>query len=84
MAAAYQAAALEPKNAFTQLVLGHVFEARGQLDTARSAYGEATTLDPTWPAPRIAALGLQLRQGDATGALAALRALPRSCDSRGG
>jgi len=76
MAAAYQAAALEPKNAFTQLVLGHVFEARGQLDTARSAYGEATTLDPTWPASRIASLGVQLRQGDAIGALAGLRALP--------
>ena len=76
MAAAYQAAALEPKNPFTQLVLGRVFDRRGQLDTAKSAYGEATTLDPTWPAPRIASLGLQLRQGDATGALAALRALP--------
>ena len=78
MAAAYQAAALEPKNPFPQLVLGHVFEARGQLDTAKSAYGEATTLDPTWPAPRIAALGVQLRQGDATGALAGLRALPEA------
>ncbi len=78
MAAAYQAAALEPKNPFPQLVLGYVFEARGQLDTAKTAHVEASTLDPTWPAPRIAALGVQLRQGDATGALAGLRALPES------
>ena len=76
MAAAYQAASLEAKNPFPQLVLGQVFEARGQLDTAKSAYAEATTLDASWPAPRIAALGVQLRKGDAAGALAALRALP--------
>jgi tetratricopeptide (TPR) repeat protein len=76
MAAAYQAAALEPKNPLPQLVLGHVFEARGQLETARSAHAEATTLDPTWPAPRLASLGLQLKHGDAAGALAGLRALP--------
>jgi tetratricopeptide (TPR) repeat protein len=76
MAAAHQAAALEAKNPFPQLVLGRVFEARGQLDPARSAYGEAATLDPTWPAPRIASLALQLGQGDAPGALAGLQALP--------
>jgi tetratricopeptide (TPR) repeat protein len=76
MAAAYQAAALEPKSPFPQLVLGRVFEARGQADTATSAYGEATTLDPTWPAPRVASLAAQLRRGDAAGALAGLRALP--------
>jgi tetratricopeptide (TPR) repeat protein len=78
MAAAYQATAMEAKSPFAQLVLGRVFEARGQLDTARTAHVEATTLDPTWPAPRIAALGVQLRQGDAAGALAGLRALPEA------
>jgi tetratricopeptide (TPR) repeat protein len=75
-AAAYQAAALEPKNAFVKLTAGRVFESRGQLDQAGAAYGEAAELDPTWPAPRVASLAVQLKHGDAKGALAGLRALP--------
>jgi len=74
--AAQQASFLEPKNPLPKLALGRVFEARGQLEQARTAYGEAAALDPSWPAPRIAVLGVRLRLGDADGALAALRALP--------
>ena len=74
--AAQQATFLEPKNPLPKLLLGRVFESRGQLEQARTAYGEAAALDPSWPAPRIAVLGVRLRQGDADGALAALRALP--------
>lgn len=81
--AAYQAASLEPKNPVTQLVLGRVFESRGQADTAGAAYLEAATLDSTWPTPRLASLGVQLKQGDAKGALAGLRALPEELRSSG-
>jgi tetratricopeptide (TPR) repeat protein len=76
VAVAQQAAFLEPTNPLPKLALGRVFEGRGQLEQARAAYGEAAALDSSWPAPRIAVLGVRLRQGDADGALAALRALP--------
>ena len=76
MAAVQQASLLEPKNALVTLDLGHVFEIRGQLDQAALAYGRAAELDPSWSAPRVAALALRLRQGDAQGALAGMRALP--------
>ena len=59
-----------------KLVLGRVFESRGQLDQANAAYTEAAGLDTTWPAPRVAMLGLQFRTGDVDGALAGVRALP--------
>ena len=64
-------------------MLGRVFESRGQLDQARTAYGEAAALDPTWPSPRIGVLGVRLRQGDADGVLAALRALPEEFRTTG-
>jgi Flp pilus assembly protein TadD len=73
---AQQASFLEPKNPLPKLALGQVFESRGQLEQARAAFGDAAALDPSWPAPRIAAQGVRLLQGDADGALAALRALP--------
>ena len=76
IAAVQQAAFLEPKNALVKLALGRVFESRGQLGEAAAAYGEAAELDPSWSAPRVAALGVRLRKGDAQGALAGLRALP--------
>jgi Flp pilus assembly protein TadD len=81
--AAQQASFLEPKNPLPKLALGRVFESRGQLDQARTAYGEAAALDPTWPAPRIGVLGVRLRQGDTDGALAALRALPEEFRTTG-
>ena len=55
----------------------------GQLDQARTAYGEAAALDPTWPSPRIGVLGVRLRQGDADGVLASLRALPEEFRTTG-
>ena len=81
--AAQQASFQEPQNPLPKLALGRVFESRGQLDQAREAYGEAAALDPSWPAPRIAVLGVRLRQGDADGALTALRALPEELRTTG-
>ena len=83
MAAVQQASLLEPKNALVTLQLGRVFESRGQLDDAATAYGRAAELDPSWPAPRVAALGLRLRKGDAAGALTGLRALPEDLRKSG-
>ena len=76
MAAVQQGAFLEPKSAFVKRVVGVVFESRGQLDQAASTYEAAAALDPTWAAPRVAALGVQYRKGDVEGTLKALRALP--------
>ena len=76
VSAAQQASFLEPKNPLVKLTLGRVFESRGQLDQANAAYTEAAGLDTTWPAPRVAMLGLQFRTGDVDGALAGVRALP--------
>ena len=83
VAAAQQACFLEPKNPLPKLVLGRIFESRGQLDPARGAYDEAAALDPTWPSPRIGVLGVRLRQGDADGVLASLRALPEEFRATG-
>jgi superkiller protein 3 len=83
VAAAYQATSLEPKNPLAPLALGRVFESRGQLDQAAAAYAKAVELDPSWSAPRVAALGVQLKQGDAKGALAGLRALPMELRTSG-
>lgn len=83
MAAVQQASLLEPKNAVVTLDLGHVFEIRGQRDQAALAYGHAAELDPSWPAPRVAALALRLRQGDVAGALAGVRALPEDLRKSG-
>jgi len=76
ISAVQQASFLEPKSALAKLEVGRVFESRGQFPQAGTAYDEAAGLDPTWGAPRIGALRVQLREGDASGALARLRALP--------
>jgi tetratricopeptide (TPR) repeat protein len=76
VSAAQQASFLEPKNPLVKLLLGRVFESRGQLDQANATYTEAAGLDTTWPAPRVAMLALQFRKGDVDGALAGVRALP--------
>jgi tetratricopeptide (TPR) repeat protein len=83
VSAVQQASFLEPKGAFAKLAVGRVFESRGQLPQAANAYEEAAGLDPTWGAPRIGALRVQLRQGDASGALAGLRALPGELKASG-
>ena len=83
IAAAQQACFLEPRNPLPKLLLGRVFESRGQPDQARTAYGEAAALDPTWPSPRIGVLSVRLRQGDADGVLASLRALPEEFRTTG-
>ena len=74
---------LEPKSALVKLQAGRVFESRGQLDQAAIAYDEAAALDSTWPAPRLASLAVQMKQGDAAGALAGLRALPEELRATG-
>lgn len=83
VAAVQQAAFLEPKNPLVKLAVGRVFEGRDQPDQAEAAYAQAVALDPTWAAPRIAALALQLRRGDASGSLAGLRALPDEMQATG-
>lgn len=82
-AAAYQAASLEPKSALVQVELGRTYASRGQTDEARAAYLKAAELDPTWPLPRVAALGLELDRGDAKAALSGLRALPEPMQAAG-
>ncbi len=83
LVAAQQATFLEPKNPLPRHVLGRVFDRRGQLDPAREAYAEAAAADPSWPAPRVAVLDVRRRQGDAEGALAALRMLPEEFRTTG-
>jgi tetratricopeptide (TPR) repeat protein len=76
VSAAQQASFMEPRSALAKLAVGRVFESRSQLPQAATAYDQAAGLDPTWGAPRIGALRVQFREGDASGALALLRALP--------
>jgi len=76
IAAVQQASFLEPKSPLVKLTLGRVFESRGQLQEAARAYAEAAGLDPSWATPSVAAMDLLLRQGDATGSLGGVRALP--------
>ncbi len=83
IAAVQQASFLEPDNARVKLMVGRVFESRGQLDKAAAAYGEAVRLDPSWPAPRLAALDVRWRESDTEGSLAAWRALPESAQASG-
>jgi len=84
MAAVQQGVILEPKNALVKLTLGHVFESRGQLTEAASSYAQAGALDPSWPAPPVAALALLLRQGDSAAASAGFEALSAEAKSSGG
>jgi tetratricopeptide (TPR) repeat protein len=83
VAAVQQGVFLEPKNPAVKLTLGRVFESRGQLAEAASTYAEAGGLDPSWPAPSVAALGLMLRQGDATAATAGFNALSDEAKASG-
>jgi tetratricopeptide (TPR) repeat protein len=83
VAAVQQGAFLEPKNPVVKLTLARVFESRGQLAEAASTYAEAGGLDPSWPAPSVAALGLMLRQGDATAATAGFNALSDEAKASG-
>jgi tetratricopeptide (TPR) repeat protein len=75
-AAVQQATFLEPDNPLVKLEVGRVFESRAQLEQAAAAYEQAAALDPTWAAPRVAVLSLQLQQGDADATLSGLRSLP--------
>jgi cellulose synthase operon protein C len=84
VAAAYQAVSLEPKSALAKLTLGRALESGGQLDQAAATYAEATQLDPSWAAPRVGALGVQLARGNVAGALAGVRALPAEQAASGG
>jgi tetratricopeptide (TPR) repeat protein len=83
VAALQQAVASEPKSTLVKLWLGRVFESRGDLSHAASAYDEAADHDRLWPAPRLAALDVKRRQGDVDGTLATLRALPEEFRTAG-
>ncbi len=83
VAAVQQAGFLEPKNPPVRFEVGRVFESREQLEQAAAAYEQAANLDPTWAAPRVAALALRFRSGDAGAALGGLRALPDEMKSSG-
>jgi tetratricopeptide (TPR) repeat protein len=84
ISALQQAAFLEPKDALVKLEVGRVFESREQPEQAAAAYEEATGLDPTWAAPRVALLALRFRAGDADAALQGLRVLPDDMKATGG
>ena len=83
VAAVQQGSFLEPKNPLVAFTVGRVFESRGQLAEASRAYADAAGLDPSWAGPPVAALALLFRQGDATAALAGLRALPDDVQASG-
>jgi tetratricopeptide (TPR) repeat protein len=83
VAAVQQGVFLEPKNPVVKFTLGRVFESRGQLAEAAATYAEAGGLDPSWPAPPVAALALLLRQGDATAATAGFNALSEEAKASG-
>jgi tetratricopeptide (TPR) repeat protein len=83
VAAVQQGVFLEPKNPVVKFTLGRVFESRSQLAEAAATYAEAGGLDPSWPAPSVAALALLLRQGDATAATAGFNALPDEAKASG-
>jgi tetratricopeptide (TPR) repeat protein len=83
-AAVQQATFLEPKNPLVKMEVGRVFESREQPEEAAAAYEQAAGLDPTWAAPRVALLALQLEGGDTDGTLAGLRALPDEMRATGG
>jgi protein O-GlcNAc transferase len=83
ISAVQQAAFLEPKSALVKLEVGRVFESREQPEQAAAAYEEATGLDPTWAAPRVAVLALELHAGDADATLQGLRALPDDMKATG-
>jgi len=81
--AVQQGSFLEPRNPLVKFTLGRVFESRGQLAEAAGAYAAAAGLDPSWATPPVAAVALVFRQGDATPALAGLRALPDDVQASG-
>ncbi len=83
VAAAQQGVFLEPKNPLVRLTVGRVFESRGQLAEAAGVYAEVGGLDPTWPAPPVAALALLFRQGDVAAATAGLAALSDEAKASG-
>jgi tetratricopeptide (TPR) repeat protein len=83
VAAVQQGVFLEPKNPLVRLTVGRVFEGRGQFAEAAGVYAEVGGLDPTWPAPPVAALSLLLRQGDTAAATAGLDALSEDAKSSG-
>jgi tetratricopeptide (TPR) repeat protein len=83
MAAVQQGVILEPRNPLVKLTLGRVFESRGQLPEAAKSYAEAGALDPSWPAPAVAAVALLLRQGDAAAATAGFEALSAEAKASG-
>jgi len=83
IAAVQQGSFLEPKNPLVKVTVGRVFESRGQLAEAAGAYAQAAGLVPSWATPRVAALDLLLRQGDAASSLAGLRALPDDLQASG-
>ena len=64
LAAAKQAAALNPDLAHTQSVLGFAYLTRIQIPEAKAAFEKAVTLNPAAPLPRLG-LGLaMIRRGD--------------------
>jgi superkiller protein 3 len=77
--AIYQAvmgATAEPNNAWVKLTIARLYESRGQLDHAATAYREAATLDPSLIDARLAAIQMEYRNGEIDKALTAIRQLP--------
>ena len=75
IAAAQQGAFVNPKNAFVQVHVGRIFEARGDLDQAIASYKRALEGDPGYAPARVALLQAQVNRGQTDAALAEAKAM---------
>lgn len=70
IAQAQQGAFLAPKDPRSHIVVAKLFEARGNLDQAQTAYQNALNNDPGYGPARTALINIKFRKGDLDGALA--------------
>jgi len=78
IAQAQQGAFLAPKDPRTQIVVAKLFEARGNLDQAQTAYQNALASDPGYAPARTALINIKFRKGDLDGALKDAEALVKA------
>lgn len=78
IAQAQQGAFLAPKNPQVQVVVAKLFEARGNLDQAKTAYQNALNADPGYGAARNALIKAKFQSGDLDGAIVDAQALVKA------
>lgn len=78
IAQAQQGAFLAPKNPQVQVVVARLFEARGNLDQAKTAYQNALNADPGYGAARNALIKAKFQSGDLDGAIVDAQALVKA------